>query len=187
MFALWRTAATTGARRGELLGLRWAALDLDAATMRVEHTVVMVDGKATASTPKTKRSSRTIALDAETARILRALRARQREHRLALGPAYDRDADLVFCHEDGSAIRPDGLGRRFQRLAAAAGVPEIRFHDLRHTHATLALQAGVHPKVVSDRLGHSSVAFTLDVYSAFIPAMQSDAAEAIAGMLVSAR
>ena len=104
-----------------------------------------------------------------------------------LGPAYDRDADLVFAHEDGSPIRPDGLGRRFQRLAKAAGVPVIRFHDLRHTHATLALQAGVPAEVVSDRLGHSSVAFTLDVYRGYIPKRESDAAEAFAGLLVSAR
>ena len=118
--------------------------------------------------------------------ILRALRARQRELRLMLGPGYDRESGLVFCHEDATPIRPDGLGRRFERLAKAAGLPVIRFHDLRHTHATLALQAGVHPKVVSDRLGHSSVAFTLDVYSGYVPAMESDAAEAIAGLLVSA-
>jgi integrase len=100
-----------------------------------------------------------------------------------LGAGYHRDADRVFAHEDGSAIRPDGVGRRFERLAKAAGVPVIRFHDLRHTHATLALVAGVPAEVVADRLGHSSVAFTLDVYRGYIPKRESEAAEAFAGPL----
>lgn len=185
LFPFYLTAATTGARRGELLAMTWRRLDLEGARMEIAETVVMVDGKATASTPKTSRSRRTVALDAETVRVLRDLRRAQAERRLLLGPGY-QGGDLVFCHEDGSPLRPDTVGSRFRRLAKAAGVPVIRWHDLRHSHATIALQAGVHPKVVSDRLGHASVAFTMDVYSASIPAMQADAADTVAGLIFSA-
>ncbi len=172
----------TGARRGELLGLTWRRLDLDGARMEIAETVVMVGGQPTVSAPKTAHSRRTVALDAETVRVLRDLRRAQAERRLLLGTAY-KDSDLVFCREDGAPLRPDTVAARFKRLARAAGVPVIRWHDLRHSHATLALQAGVHPKVVSDRLGHASVAFTMDVYSASIPAMQADAADTVAALI----
>jgi integrase len=89
----------------------------------------------------------------------------------------------VFAAEDGTYVHPDGFGKAFKQLQKKAGVPTIRFHDLRHTHATLALQAGVHPRVVSERLGHSTVAMTLDTYSHVIPALQEDAAERIAELL----
>ncbi len=182
LYPFYLTAAMTGARRGELLGLTWRRLDLDGARLAIESTVVMVAGQPAVSAPKTARSRRTVALDAGTVLVLRELRRAQAERRLLLGPAY-RDSDLVFCREDGEPIRPDTVGPRFKRLARAAGVPAIRFHDLRHSHATLALQAGVHPKVVSDRLGHASVAFTMDVYSASIPAMQADAADTVAALI----
>jgi integrase len=104
------------------------------------------------------------------------------EERLAAGDAY-QEQGLVFAAEDGTYIHPDGFGKAFKRLQKKAGVPVIRFHDLRHTHATLALQAGVHPRVVSERLGHSTVAMTLDTYSHVIPALQEDAAQRIAELL----
>ncbi len=182
LFPFYLTAAMTGARRGELLGLTWRRLDLDGARLAIESTVVMVAGQPTVSAPKTARSRRTVALDAGTVMVLRDLRRAQAERRLLLGPAY-RASDLVFCREDGEPIRPDTVGPRFKRLAKAAGVPSIRFHDLRHTHATLALRANVHPKVVSDRLGHASVAFTMDTYSASIPAMQAEAADTVAALI----
>ncbi len=182
LFPFYLTAAMTGARRGELLGLTWRRLDLDGARLEIAETIVMVGGLPTISAPKTARSRRTVALDAGTVRVLRELRRTQAERRLLLGPGY-RDSDLVFCHEDGAPLRPDTVAPRFKRLARAAGVPVIRWHDLRHTHATLALQAGVHPKVVSDRLGHASVAFTMDVYSASIPAMQAEAADTVAALI----
>jgi integrase len=101
------------------------------------------------------------------------------------GPGYDREGDLVFCHEDGSPIRPDGPGRRFERLAKAGGVRVIRFHDLRHTHATLALEAGSTPRSSARGSGIRPSRSPLDVYSGWVPAMHADAAEAIAGLLVS--
>jgi integrase len=92
----------------------------------------------------------------------------------------------VFCREDGSPLSPNAFSQTFDRLVRAAGLPRIRLHDLRHTHATLALQAGIHPKVVSERLGHSTVSITLDIYSHAIPAMQESAAELVAALVLSA-
>ena len=106
-------------------------------------------------------------------------RAAQLIERLAAGQTY-QNSDLVFAREDGTPIHPDWFGKTFKRLIRRAGLPTIRLHDLRHTHATLALRAGVHPSVVSERLGHSTVQMTLDTYSHIIPAMQEDAAAAIA-------
>jgi integrase len=137
--------------------------------------------------PKTQRSRRTIAIDQVTVDVLRRHRAAQARKRLGLGPAYqdqdqDQDQDLVFCFQDGKPLDPDGVTQRFQRHAREAKLPVLRFHDLRHTHATLGLQAEVHPKVMQERLGHSSVAFTLDIYSHALPTMQGEAAQKVAAL-----
>lgn len=141
----------------------------------------MVGTQVRVSKPKTRRSRRTVDLDPRTVDALRAWRKLQLEEREAWGPAW-KELGLVFTREDGSAINPMGWSRTFERHAAAAKLPRIRLHDLRHTHATLMLQAGVHPKVASERLGHHSVAFTLDVYAHVIPGMQSDAASRVADL-----
>jgi integrase len=182
LFAAWRLAASTGLRRGELLGLRWRDVDLDAGRVSVGQTLTTVGNKVAFGEPKTARGKRSIALDGVTINALRTWRARQAEERLTFGPAW-RDTGLVFGREDGSLIHPDTFSFRFDRQVRAAGLPRIRFHDLRHTHATLALQAGVPAKVVSERLGHATVAFTLDVYCHVIPALQEDAAERIAALV----
>jgi integrase len=178
--AAYRLAAMTGVRRGELLGLRWRDVDLDAGRVSIVQTLV---GKRQLSKPKTDKGQRNIALDTGTVAALREHRKRQLEERLAWGPAYQDQHDLVFCREDGSPLWPQSLSRAFERHAKQARLPAIRFHDLRHGHATLALLAGVHPKVVSERLGHASVGITLDTYSHAIPAMQADAAAKVAGLL----
>jgi integrase len=134
------------------------------------------------STPKTAKGRRNVALDPATVASLRAHRTRQAEERLALGPAYV-DEDLVFCREDGTPIWPRTFSRAFRAAAGAAGLPRIRLHDLRHTHATLALESGVHPLVVSERLGHSKVSITLDTYSHVTPALAEDAAATIAARI----
>jgi integrase len=180
LYAAYHLAATTGLRRGELLGLRWRDVDLDASRLAVVQTIV---GKRQVSQPKTDRSRRSVALDPATVAALREHRKRQLQERLAWGPAYESEHDLVFCGEDGSPIWPRSLSRAFERHARQAGLLAIRLHDLRHTHATLALQAGVHPKVVSERLGHLGVGITLDTYSHAIPAMQEDAAAKVAALL----
>jgi integrase len=180
LHAAYHLAATTGTRRGELLGLRWRDLDLDAGRAQVVQTLI---GKRELSEPKTEKGRRNVALDAGTVAILREHRKAQLVERLAWGPAYEDEHDLVFCREDGSPVLPQSLSRAFERHAEQAGLPVIRFHDLRHTHATLALAAGVHPKVVSERLGHASVGITLDTYSHAIPAMQEDAAARVAALI----
>jgi integrase len=143
----------------------------------------MVDNVPTWSEPKTAKGRRSVPLPAETVAALRAHRAHQLKERLALGTGY-RDEDLVFCREDGTTFHPGTFERTFDRLAAQAGLPPIRLHDLRHTFATLALSAGVHPKVVSEILGHASISITLDTYSHAVPAMQEEAATRIAALFL---
>ena len=117
-----------------------------------------------------------------TVGALRAHRARQAADRLALGAAYN-DHDLVVARLDGTPVHPNNVGQHFRRQIVKAGLPLIRFHDLRHTHATLALQAGIHPKIVSERLGHASTSFTLDVYSHATPSMQQHTADVMSALL----
>jgi integrase len=170
LYPLWRLFAMTGLRRGEGLGLRRSDLDLPSKRLVVRQTLIDVGGKCLTSKPKTKRGGRVVALDEVTVRILNAHLA-----------ATDRADDAwLFTDRNGGHLNPGAVTREFVRLSTEAGLPRIRLHDLRHTHATLALEAGIHPKIVSERLGHSTVAFTLDVYSHSLGHMQAAAAEKIA-------
>jgi integrase len=137
----------------------------------------------TVGTPKTTKSRRVIYLDETTVSVLRAHRKRQREDQLAAGPDWDGAGGLVFADEFGGAVRPEWFSKEFGRLVLASGVPRIRLHDVRHTYATLALKAGVHPKVVSERLGHSTIAITLDLYSHVTPGMARGAADLVASKI----
>jgi integrase len=181
LYPLYHLLAQTGARRGEALGARWE--DFDGARWTVCRNLVPTTGGAIESTPKTATGRRNVALDATTVRVLREWRKHQLEERLAWGPAW-QDTGRVFTREDGTDLSPNGVSQTFAALVRACeGLPGIRLHDLRHTHATLALQAGVHVKVVAERLGHSSVKVTLDIYSHAIPAMQEDAAAKVAQLI----
>ncbi|MGH2634970.1 MAG: tyrosine-type recombinase/integrase [Actinomycetota bacterium] len=180
--ALFSLMLATGLRRGEAVGLRWSNLDLDGARLTVERTLVSIDGRIAESEPKSERSHRTIGLDPETVAILRRQRARQSERRLAWGEAW-KETDLVFDRGDGGELHPDAISKRFAKLAREAGVPAIRLHDLRHTAATLMLTAGVPAKVASERLGHSTIAITLDTYTAFVPSLDEDAAARTASLI----
>ncbi|MDP8931089.1 MAG: site-specific integrase [Actinomycetota bacterium] len=172
---LWEVAAATGLRRSELLGLRWR--DLDGGLLAVRQTLVEKDdGWELVETTKSVGSSRTIPLDRRTVAVLRAHAKTQKEWQLRAGPAWE-DGGLVFTDELGRPLSPPAVTQAFRRACEAAGVPRVRFHDVRHTHATLMLRAGVNPKVVSERLGHSSVAFTLDTYAHVIPGMGEEAVE----------
>jgi integrase len=178
----------TGMRRGEGLGLGWKHVDLEKGTATIRRTLVDIedanDDVPVWSDPKTKSGNRTIQLDAGTVAVLRALRAEQAKERLLLGPAY-RDYDLVLCWPDGRPYHPERVSRVFGQRTRKHGLPTIRLHDLRHTWATLALEAGIHPKVVQQQLGHANVSITIDIYSHVSPAMQSDAAERVAAMVKS--
>jgi integrase len=184
LFALWRLAASTGMRRGELLGLRWEDVDLNVGRIGVRQTLTTVNHRVVYGEPKSARSKRNIALDTETVTALREWRIQQSQERLAWGPAWNHSG-LVFTREDGAQVHPDTMSFWFEKHLRSARVPRIRFHDLRHTHASLALQAGVPAKIVSERLGHATVAFTLDVYSHVIPGLHEDAAQRIAALVDS--
>lgn len=173
--ALYWLLAASGMRRGEALGLRWRDLDLKGRRLSVVQTLVPIPGGATFSPPKTARSRRMIALDAATVEVLRDYRDQQARKGL-LG-------ELVFARADGSPLLPHSVSKAFTRAIVSAGLPMIRLHDLRHTHASLGLQAGLHPKVISERLGHSTIAITLDTYSHVTPALDAQAAETIAALL----
>ena len=178
----WTLAATTGMRRGEVLGLRWKDTDLAAGRLAIRQTLVSVAYEAKLSTPKTPKSRRSVSLDPRTVAVLKAWRTQQKADRLVGGPGYT-ETDLVFTREDGSPIHPDRFTQMFDKHVKASGLPRIRLHDLRHTYATLALSADVHPKVVSERLGHATVAFTLDVYSHAVPALHEEAADRVASLI----
>jgi integrase len=179
--AIWRLAAMTGTRRGEVLGLRWCDLDLDRARLSVRQAVVAVGYEVVHSTPKS-HCARVIDLDAETVDQLRGHRARQEAERAEWGEDY-QDHGLVVAKENGEPIHPHTFSQSFERLIAKAGLRPIRLHDLRHTHATLALKAGVPVKVISERLGHESPAFTLKQYAHVIPGMQAEAAAQVAALI----
>jgi integrase len=180
--------ATTGMRRGEVLGLRWSDVDLDAGRLSVRQTLSAPRNPDTGQhvpvfgEPKTKQGKRSVPLPAQTVAALRAHRKEQMRERLMAGPGW-QDHGLVFCEPDGQPIHPDRFRKRFEHRVQRSGLPPIRFHDLRHTYATLALQAGVHAKVVSEILGHASIGITLDTYSHAVPGLQESAAETVAALV----
>lgn len=185
--ALYVLALTTGMRQGELLALRWRDLDLNAATAKVGGSLQRIDGKLSIVEPKTSSSWRQVALTTAAVEALRRHRAVQAEERLGLGAAWE-DRDLVFANEAGRPIDVRNLMRRsFLPLLERASLPRIRFHDLRHTAATLLLEQGTHPKLVAELLGHSRIATTIDLYSHVTPAMHRQAAATMDALLAQPR
>ena len=179
---LYRLMIVTGMRRGETVGLRWEDVNLDDECLFVIQQITDVNGRSVVSTPKTKRGLRIVQIDRDTVRVLQRHRESQELERAAWGPAWN-DAGLVFTREDGRPLRPEYVTRHFKDLAEQAGQPPIRLHDLRHTSASLALAAGVDLKVVSERLGHSQLAITADLYTHVNRHLGKDAAEQIADVL----
>ncbi len=175
--AAWHLAALTGMRRGEIAGLRWSNVDLKRRQLRVYESRTRVGTEIIATTPKSGRS-RLVDLDPATARMLRSHRARQ---------VVGNVENIVFAYPDGRALRPDYLSERFLRLVAKTDLPRIRLHDLRHTHATMALRAGVPVHVVAERLGHANSSMTLAVYAHVLPGQQAQAANRIADLLTTSR
>jgi integrase len=175
-------AVTTGLRRGEILGLRWCNVDFTRRTITVVETLEQTKGGLRFKSPKTHRSRRSIALAAMTVEGLRAHRLKQAEERLALGPAYC-DQDLVCTRSGGESWPPGLFSATFAAFVRQSGLPKFRFHDLRHTHATQLLRAGVHPKIVSERLGHSGIGITVDIYSHVLPNIQEEAVHRLDSLL----
>jgi len=180
----------TGLRRGEALALRWKNVDLGLASLGVSaylsvtETAYKLGGTCIIKEPKTSHSRRRIALSPSLGLVLRQHRSAQEVQRALLGKPLI-DEDFVFAHPDGTPLDPSTVSHTFNKIIRKAGLPHIRLHDLRHTHASLLLQAGVHPKIVQERLGHSSIRVTLDTYSHVIGGLQEVAAQRFDDLLAA--
>ena len=182
-FPIWRLAVTTGMRRSEVLGLSWDSLDLEEGRLSIRQSLVNVNNVPTLqSDTKTASSRRLVNLDELTVSVLKKHQTSQYEERLLAGSAWNNEHNLVFVSEIGEMLKPNRITRIFKARVEDAGLPRIRLHDLRHTHASNALQAGIHVKVVSERLGHANIGVTLNTYSHTIPAMDEQAAELVASL-----
>ncbi|MGE3444027.1 MAG: tyrosine-type recombinase/integrase [Acidimicrobiia bacterium] len=183
---LWRVAALTGMRRGELCGLRWDCVDLRKGSIRVARTRTTAGKEVVGGEPKTSRGRRIVTLDSETVAALEALRHRVIERDL-VSEGRDGDDAFVFLNEaTGQPLRPDSVSQAWDRLVATLPLPRLRFHDLRHTHATHLLATGADPVLVSRRLGHANVAFTLSVYGHVLPGRDEQAAADVAKLISDA-
>jgi len=172
--ALLLLTLTTGMRRGELVALHWSDVDLEKGTLQVRHTLVRVGGKGLVEgEPKSKAGRRKIALADVVIEALKKHRVRQLEARIKMGDRW-QEHGLIFPNIYGAYFNPDHVWRLFKKLLKQAGLPNVRFHDLRHSAATVLIAAGVPLKVVSELLGHSSVAITADIYAHVLPEMQQE-------------
>lgn len=185
---LFRVAAMTGMRRGEVCGLRWSEVDLEKGRIEVRQQLLVVRGQPNgglvfSERTKTDHGRRRIDLDPGTVATLKAQRARQAELRLAFGAGWRNERDLVFTRPDGSPLDPESVAKVFDRRVARSGLPRIRFHDLRHTHVAHLIAAGEQPLLISKRLGHASAAFTQDRYGHLFEDAGTQAATAVAAMV----
>jgi len=176
-YALFHMALFTGMRRSELLALRWSDVDLLMCQASINRTLHRLNnGEIIFCETKTAKSKRMVALSPRTCITLREHRDKQAQNRLLMGTTL-QESDLVFSKLDGSPLLPDSVSHAFSVLASRLGLKGIHLHSARHTHATLMLKQGVHPRVVQERLGHASISVTLDVYSHVMPGMQEMAAK----------
>jgi integrase len=176
-YALFYTALFTGMRRSELLALRWQDIDFILSQIYVSRSLHQLrDGSFVIRSPKTAKGRRTVALPPSAIMVLKDHYEKNRLERAMLGATL-KDDDLVFSNIDGNPIRPNTITRAWPMLATRIGIKVIRFHDARHSHASLMLKQGIHPKIVQERLGHSTIAITLDTYSHVSPGLQAAAAE----------
>ena len=176
-YVFYTTLLYTGLRRGELLALKWRNLDLNRRMLHVtESAYKLSNGEYVVKEPKTPHSRRAVALPSSLALLLKYYREQQTNAVSKLGIRLTEDG-FVFTGSDGKPLDPNLVSHIFGRMIKNVGLPHIRLHDLRHTHATMMLEAGVHPKVVSERLGHASIGITLDIYSHVLPGLQEAAAD----------
>ncbi|MDP9373215.1 MAG: site-specific integrase [Chloroflexota bacterium] len=172
---LYRVALSLGLRQGEVLGLRWEDVDLDAGTLRVAVAVQRRKGVKELVEPKTEQSRRTLPLPAVLVAVLRAHRVRQLEERLAMGERW-HEQGLVFPSTVGTPLEPRNVTRHYKQLLKRASLPDVRFHDLRHSCATLLVAQGVHPRLVMEYLGHSQISLTMNTYAHVLPEAQREVA-----------
>jgi integrase len=184
-YTLYLAAILTGMRQGELMGLRWRDVDFVVGVASIQQTFYQMGKQQFFKEPKTPRARRNVALPKAMIEELRRGREQQAGYRALFGSEY-QDHDLIFCQPNGKPLRANNIVRRdFKWVLKRAGLPQIRFHDLRHCHATLLLRHGVHPKIVQERLGHATPAFTLQVYSHVLPGLQAEAAEVLGSRLLN--
>ena len=183
--ALLTVALACGLRQSEALGVRWSDVDVDTATLTVQRTIQRVDGEYQVLEPKTKRSRRTISLPAPVAASLRQHRTGQMEARLEVGPAWEGDTwgGLVFTDEIGRPLSSSHVSRRFKKLLSLAGLPVMRYHDLRHGAASLMAAQGVPARVAMEVLGHAQISTTMNIYAHIAPEFQKEASERVAAAL----
>jgi integrase len=174
--ALYSVALAMGLRQGEALGLRWEDVAFETGQLRVRVTLQRIDRSYRLLPPKTERSRRTLRMPATALAALRAHRARQLEERLQAGAAWE-DWGLVFTTATGRPLHATWITHRFQKLLERSGLPRARFHDLRHTCASLLLAQGVSARMIMEILGHSQISLTMNLYSHIMPSMQEDAAQ----------
>jgi integrase len=175
-YALYSTLLYTGMRRGEALALRWKNVDLLGLEINVVETVYKIKRQFIVKEPKTSHGKRAISVSPSLAGLLREHQAEQQRLRKEMGSSFCEE-DLVFSWPDGRPFDADSVTHTFGKVMKKAGISGVRLHDLRHTHASLMLKAGIHAKVVSERLGHANIGITLDTYSHLLPGLQEDAAE----------
>ena len=181
--AFYTLALETGVRKGEIAGLRWKDVNFDRCTVRVAQQLLRPGREPVFGTPKSKSAKRTIDITPETAQLLSAHRKHQLEVKMANRHEY-RDFGLVFAKPNGVPLSVNNIGQReFADLIEKANVKRITFHGLRHTSATLSLQAGTLPHVVSQRLGHKRIEITLNLYAHALPSMGRDAAAKLSSLL----
>ncbi|WP_422447874.1 tyrosine-type recombinase/integrase [Thermoanaerobacterium sp. DL9XJH110] len=179
-------AVMTGMRRGEICGLQWPDIDFNTGTLQIKRQLQRINGELVLRETKTAGSRRPISLDDITISLLKEYRQEQKKNRVLFGPEYHvENFGFVCTWPDGKLLDPDYISHVFPRLLKELNLPPVRFHDLRHTSATMLLEAGVNPKVVSERLGHTDIRITLNTYSHVLPNMQKEAAEKLAEKLFS--
>jgi integrase len=184
---LFMLALATGMRQGELLGLKWQDINVSTGTLQVRRILSRVMSERSVrefveADPKTEQSRRSIPLAPFALSALRQHRERQVENKVKAGPAW-QEHDYVFCTLTGTHLRPNHVFDEFKKILKRAGLPSIRFHDLRHSTATLLLGLGVHAKVVQEMLGHTQISMTMDIYSHVLPSMQVDAVHRLHDLL----
>ena len=179
----YAVALAVGLRKAEALGLHWGDVDLEAGTVRVRFSLQRIDGQLRLVEPKSARSRRTITLTAISVDALKAHKTRQIEERLVAGSIW-QETGFVFTTSIGTPMEGPNVSRQFHRTLKKACMPKQRFHELRHTAASLMLAQGIHPRVVMETLGHSQISLTMNTYSHVIPALQEDAAQKMDALLV---